>query len=180
MNQTSGLPEVILCDTSFISLQERASRVPASVAHWPPEAVDRLNRALLAVSVFAIAEIRAGRLYAKWGQARADAQEARLSAFVRVPLDEGVLAEYVSLHAWSRRGHLSPHNDLWIAATAIARHLPLVSCDRHFTVIAARSSSGSHLPCASKLGRTLPSTSHADTLRCGGRSRERDLVLAPA
>ena len=66
INQTSGLPEVIHCDTSFIGLQERALRDPASVAHWPAEVVSRLDQALLAISIFAIAEIRAGRLYARW------------------------------------------------------------------------------------------------------------------
>ena len=137
MNQTSGLPEVILCDTSFIGLQERALREPATVAHWPAEIVSRLDQALLAISIFAIAEIRAGRLYARWGQSRSDAQEARLSAFITIPLDEKILAEYVSLHAWSLRGHTTPHNDLWVAATALARQFPLVSCDKHFEAIAA-------------------------------------------
>jgi len=53
-----------------------------------------------------------------------------------VPLDEPVVAEYVKLHAWSLKGHATPHNDLWIAATAVARGIPLVSCDRHSVAIA--------------------------------------------
>jgi predicted nucleic acid-binding protein len=137
MNVPLSPPEVILCDTTFVSMQERASGKPGSVAHWPAAAVHRLDHALLAVSIFTIAEMRAGRLYANWGRARSDAQEARLAAFVRVPLDDEVLHEYVTLHAWSRRGHATPHNDLWIAATALARGVPLVSCDRHFEGVAA-------------------------------------------
>lgn len=132
MNAAASPPEVILCDTTFVSMQERASRDPGSVAHWLPEHVQRLDSAMLAVSIFTIAELRAGRIYANWGRTRSDAQEARLAAFVRVPLDDEVLGEYASLHAWSLRGHPTPHNDLWIAATALARGLPLVSCDRHF------------------------------------------------
>jgi predicted nucleic acid-binding protein len=129
-------PEVILCDTSFVGRQEAALARPETVAHWPPDVVARLERALLAISVITLAEIRAGRIYARWGQRRADAQEARLAAFLLVPLDEDVLAEYAVLHAWSLAGNPQKHNDLWIAATAIARGIPLVSCDRHFEQIA--------------------------------------------
>ena len=96
----------------------------------------RLDQALLAISVISLAEIRAGRIYAKWGQHRADAQETRLAAFLLVPLDEDVLAEYAVLHAWALAGNPHMHNDLWIAATAIARGIPLVSCDQHFEQIA--------------------------------------------
>jgi len=129
-------PEVILCDNSFVSRQERARSDPAAVAHWPQDVKDRLETALLAISIFALAEIRAGRVYAGWGEKRSLAQEARLAAFLTVPLDERVIEEYVKLHAWSLKGHATPHNDLWIAATAIARGIPLVSCDRHFMAIA--------------------------------------------
>lgn len=131
-----GSPEVILCDSSFVGYQERALRDPAAVSHWPSAAVARIDAAVLAISVIAIAEIRAGRIYANWGPKRCDAQDARLAAFLTIPLDNRVLDEYARLHAWSLRGHLTPHNDLWIAATAIARGLPLVSCDKHFKDIA--------------------------------------------
>lgn len=137
MSTFTNPPEVILCDTTFVSMQERASGDPGSVAHWQTEVVRRLDSAVLAVSIFTIAEMRAGRLYANWGRVRSDAQEARLAAFVRVPLDDEVLDEYVALHAWNLRGHAIAHNDLWIAATALARGLPLVSCDRHFEAVAA-------------------------------------------
>jgi predicted nucleic acid-binding protein len=150
MNPASELPEVILCDTTFVSIQERASRDPGSVARWPAEVVGRLDGALLAISVFVLAELRAGRAYAGWGQRRADAQEARLAAYVRVPRDDAVLDEYAALHAWSLKGHRMPHNDMWIAATALARRLPLVSCDRHFDVIAAdHPLDHIYLPCSS-------------------------------
>lgn len=129
-------PEVVLCDTSFVSLQEASARRPERVAHWPRDVLDRLDRALLAISVISLAEIRAGRIHAGWGQRRADAQEARLAAFLLVPLDDDVLAEYAILHAWALGGRPQKHNDLWIAATAIARGIPLVSCDRHFEEIA--------------------------------------------
>lgn len=70
------------------------------------------------------------------GPKGSDTQEARLAAFIRVPLDDEILNEYATLHAWNRRGHCTSHNDLWIAATAITRGFPLVSCDKHFEAIA--------------------------------------------
>lgn len=129
-------PEVILCDTSFVGLQERALAKPHTVAHWPEEVIGRLDQAVLAISVIGLGEIRAGRIRAGWGQRRSDEQEARLAAFLVLPLDEDVLAEYSVLHAWSLAGNPHKHNDLWIAATAIARSIPLVSSDLHFEQIA--------------------------------------------
>lgn len=129
-------PEVILCDTTFVSLQELSKRRPEVVAHWLPDVLSRIDSAILAVSVFTLAEIRAGRIAANWGQRRSERQEQLLAAYVTVPLDEDILNEYATLHAWSVRGRPTPHNDMWIAATAIARGFPLVSCDAHFNQIA--------------------------------------------
>ena len=137
MSEASAEPEVILCDSSFVGVQERALTHHGATAHWPAEMAERLNAAVLALSVFSLAEIRAGRIYANWGQKRSDAQEARLAAFVLIPLDEDILNEYASLHAWHVQGNTTPHNDLWIAAAAISRGFPLVSCDSHFNRIAA-------------------------------------------
>jgi len=129
-------PEVILCDTTFVSLQEASHKKPGTTAHWPREVLNRIDNAIQAVSVFTLAEIRAGRIAANWGQHRSERQEKLLAAYVVIPLDEDILNEYAALHAWSSRGHKTPHNDMWIAATAIARGLPLVSCDDHFELIA--------------------------------------------
>ena len=129
-------PQVILCDTTFVSLQEISERKPEAIAHWPSNVLNRIDSAILAVSVFTLAEIRAGRIAANWGQRRSERQERLLAAYVTVPLDEDILNEYATLHAWSSRGHKTPHNDMWIAATAITRRFPLVSCDEHFEKLA--------------------------------------------
>lgn len=129
-------PEVILCDTTFVSLQEKAGAKPETILHWPKATLERLDTATLALSVFSLAEIRAGRLHANWPQGRADRQEARLAAFLLIPLDENILNEFAKLYAWSLKGHTINHNDLWIAATALARDMPLVSCDKHHRDIA--------------------------------------------
>jgi len=131
-------PEVILCDTSLVSVLEMAEKRPELVTHWPQDARERLDAAFLAISIFSIAELRAGRIAANWGQSRAERQEKRLTAsFVTIPLDDDALNAYTVLHAWSNRGNKTPHNDMWIAATAISRGLPLASCDEHFERIAA-------------------------------------------
>ena len=129
-------PEVILCDTTFVSVQEISERKPEAIAHWPRDVLSRIDSAILVVSVFTLAEIRAGRIAADWGQRRSGRQERLLAAYVTVPLDEDILNEYATLHAWSVRGHLMKHNDMWIAATAIVRGFPLVSCDKDFERIA--------------------------------------------
>lgn len=49
-----------------------SGRGDAATAHWDRAVVARRDAAILAVSVFSLAEIRAGRIYAGWGQPRAD------------------------------------------------------------------------------------------------------------
>ena len=70
------------------------------------------------------------------GKERSDRQEARLAAFLQLPLDDAILDIYAEIHAWSLRGKPTAHNDMWIAATAISRRFPLVSCDQDFDRIA--------------------------------------------
>lgn len=126
-------PELVVCDTSFIALTERAERKPEVVAHWPADEVARIEASVLAISVISLAEIRAGRLYAGWGERRAAAQEERLAGLVWIPLDTQIVDEWAELTAHGlRNGWRVKDNDLWIAATATAKDLTLVSCDRGF------------------------------------------------
>lgn len=133
MSRSAAEPETIVCDTSFVGVQERAG---GARPNWPQAVVDRLDAAVLAISVISLAEVRAGRIYANWGRERSDRQEARLAAFLRLPLDEAILDMYTDIHAWSLHGNAIPHHDMWIAATAISRGFALVSCDQDFDRIA--------------------------------------------
>jgi hypothetical protein len=74
----SSSPEITLCDTTFVGLQERAGTKPETIAHWPSEILERLDRAILALSVISLAEVRAGRIHGGWSDARAQRQEDRL------------------------------------------------------------------------------------------------------
>ena len=124
-------PEVLVCDTSFISHFENSRRKPARYSHWPVPTLDRIAAAIVSITPFTLAEIRAGYIYAGWGAARIAALENRLSGYVLIPLDDPALDEYANLQARCRtQGITVGHNDLWIAAIAISQGLELVTCDR--------------------------------------------------
>jgi hypothetical protein len=63
-------PEVILCDTSFVSHNALAARRPERYAHWPAATLDRISAATLAITPFTVGEVRAGYIVGKWGPAR--------------------------------------------------------------------------------------------------------------
>lgn len=126
---TSPLPEVLVCDTSYLGAAFRV-RARSDLA-LTDDRLARINAATLAISVFTEAEVRMGWRYAKWGETRIAASSHALAAYVRLPLDEGVLDLWAELAAARKsrgKGGLSD-NDLWIAATALGRGYPLVSCD---------------------------------------------------
>ncbi len=82
-----------------------------------------------AVSVVTVGELEAGILIASDEETRA----RRLALLVAVlaeapalPVDRHVASRYGELRARARRG---PSNDLWIAATALAHDLTLVTAD---------------------------------------------------
>jgi predicted nucleic acid-binding protein len=124
-------PEVLLCDTSFISHFERSQRRPERYVHWPAATLDRITRAIQAITPFTQGEVRGGYLAAGLSPARIAVLENQLSGYVLIPLDEPALDAYARLHASCRRSGVSiSDNDLWIAAIAISRNLELVTCDR--------------------------------------------------
>lgn len=127
----SPLPEVLLCDTSFVGHVTRRGARPELYEHWPASVVDRIDRGIKAISVVTLAEERWGYRKAKWGQEKIAQAERRLASYLHLALDMSVVDE------WGRLRHLSNanawnvgDNDLWIAATASSRSLGLVTCDR--------------------------------------------------
>jgi predicted nucleic acid-binding protein len=104
----------LLVDTSVLT---------GSVA--PPRRDERY-----AVSVVSVGELEAGVLLATRGAARAE-RLARLTAVLAqaavLPVDRRVATFYGRLRAGARGR--KPHNDLWIAATALAYGYTLVTAD---------------------------------------------------
>ncbi len=120
MTRGSARVHLALADTSlFIALEQ--SRPLAS---FPPTEV--------AVSVITIGELRLGVLAAVDGPTRS----RRLTTLLRaesldpLPVDARVTQAWATLRlALRESGQRMPLNDSWIAATAIARRIPVVSQD---------------------------------------------------
>jgi predicted nucleic acid-binding protein len=124
-------PERLLCDTSFVGASAKRAGRPERFAHWPQDTLDRIDTAILAISVITIAEARFGFRNANWGDSRIEREERRLATFLQIPLDPTVLDEWARLKDLSQRnGWNVSDNDLWIAATASTRRHPLVTCDK--------------------------------------------------
>ena len=97
-------------------------------------AVDRLPDEL-AVSVVTIAELRVGVLAAADSATRARrlATLTTAMAFDPLPIDDAVAEAWAGLRLQLRdRGRRMPVNDSWIAATAIALGVPVVTQDADY------------------------------------------------
>ncbi len=120
MVTASGPASLGLADTSVFIALEHGRRLAAT----PPERI--------AVSVITIAELRLGVLAATDGPTRARRLETltRADALDPIPVDASVAAAWATLRLALRdAGKRMPLNDSWIAATAIARNIPVVSQD---------------------------------------------------
>lgn len=113
-----------LADTSVFIAGESGRKV--QVDELPEE---------LAVSVITIGELRAGVLVANTVESR-DRRLGTLTAALRldpIPVDETVAAEWARLRVLLRdTGQRMPVNDSWIAATAMALDIPVVTQDADF------------------------------------------------
>jgi len=76
-----------VCDTSFVGHSAKRSARPERYAHWPAQRLERIDTAILAISVITLAEARYGYLNADWGAARVAREERRLASFLQIPLD---------------------------------------------------------------------------------------------
>jgi predicted nucleic acid-binding protein len=112
--------ELGLADTSLFIALEQERQLSGS----PPERI--------AVSVITVGELRLGVLAATDGAVRA----RRLETLSRVEALEPLVIDTPVAHAWAvlrlalrDAGRRMPLNDSWIAATAIAAGIPVVSQD---------------------------------------------------
>jgi predicted nucleic acid-binding protein len=106
-----------------------------SVLIEPPPAGAIEGPHLIATSVICLGELEAGVLLARTAGIRA-ARLRRLAAVAAtvpaLPIDAAVASHYAEIRAASGR---APANDLWIAATAQARALVLVTRDERLASI---------------------------------------------
>lgn len=116
-----------LADTSLFIAQESGRLV--DVAAIPDE---------IAVSMITIGELRAGVLAATDTEIQAR-RLATLTHALRmdpIPVDDDVAASWAELRVLLRdRGRRMPVNDSWIAATAMALRVPVVSQDEDYPVL---------------------------------------------
>ena len=117
-----------LADTSVFIARETGRRLKIEVL--PDE---------LAVSIITIGELRAGVLAAESVETR-DRRLSTLTAALRldpVPVDDAVATEWARLRVQLRdSGQRMPLNDSWIAATALALDVPVVTQDDDFPQVA--------------------------------------------
>ncbi len=112
--------ELGLADTSLFIAREQERPVSGT----PPERV--------AVSVITVGELRLGVLTANTGATRARRLDtlSRAEALEPLPVDVAVAQAWAALRLALRdAGVRMPLNDSWIAATAIAARIPVVSQD---------------------------------------------------
>ena len=118
--RTRGRAELGLADTSvFIGIEQERTLSGA-----PPQSI--------AVSVITVGELRLGVLAAGDGPTRARRLETltRAEALEPLPVDQAVAHAWAALRLALRdEGKRMPLNDSWIAATAVANHIPVVSQD---------------------------------------------------
>lgn len=116
-----------LADTSVFIARE--SRRPLDVAALPDE---------IAVSVITIGELHAGVLAATDVETR-DRRLATLteaSGFAPLPVDDRVARAWARLRVLLRdAGQRLPVNDSWIAATALAHDLAVITQDRDYAAL---------------------------------------------
>jgi predicted nucleic acid-binding protein len=121
----------LICDTSFVWHLWRRLRTPWRYGHWDAGAIDRIEAAMLAISIVTIAESRAGQLQDGWGGRRVAQAERILATFLLITIDDPHINEWARLSVAARaRGVAIGDNDLWIAAIASTRKQTLVTCDK--------------------------------------------------
>jgi predicted nucleic acid-binding protein len=121
------------CATRTGSARSTRLLLDTSVLIAPP--VEGDDRDPIAISAISVGELHAGVELARDARTRS-ARLARLAALVSsvpvLPVDGSVAARYGELRRESGR---VPSNDLWIAATALAHDLTLVTRDDRLATV---------------------------------------------
>lgn len=125
--------ERLLLDTSFVSVWSGPVATPRTRTVMAGGLAARVDAAGLAVSVVTVAELRAGRVRARWGERRQKQADWRLQRCAQFGIDRRVAEHWAVLKAsGAQRGLTFGDNDLWIAATSRALGVTVVTLDGDF------------------------------------------------
>jgi predicted nucleic acid-binding protein len=127
----------VVVDTMAVSALVNAGRDPAAAATYR----SLIDGRSVVVSFVTITEMRFGALKAGWGEIRRRGLERALSHLVVVQPDDDLMRICAELRATCLSvghplGQKIHEADRWIAATAMALGVELVSSDRQFNGIA--------------------------------------------
>lgn len=97
------------------------------------ELIDKLSSEGISVSIVVCGEVYEGFYDYPDAEPRLAQFDGFLQTVDLITLDRAIAREYGRLRSELRaKGQLIPDNDIWIAATALAYDLTLVSSDRHY------------------------------------------------
>ena len=131
MTEEAPSEGAVLLDTDAFSYLHRAA----------PEAEElrpKVEGRLPLLSFVSVGELLSGALQRGWGEQKRTQLQARIDSMTVIPFDEIVIGAYAETTAWAvAHGHplgAAVHsNDAWIAATARAHAVPLLTNNRrHF------------------------------------------------
>jgi tRNA(fMet)-specific endonuclease VapC len=113
--------DIVLVDTNVVSyLFKKDSRGLLYEHH--------LENRLLLIAAQTLAELEAMPLMNSWGSRRHQELRTYLKKFVFVAVNEDVCFRWAEIHARAKqKGHQISIGDAWIAATALAHSVPLVT-----------------------------------------------------
>lgn len=126
--------ENVVVDTDVYSAlytdPERAERRGLPVATW----LEALAGTRVLISFQTRAEVLAGLRAGNWGESRRQTAMATLNAVPTIPADRDVIDSYAEITSMCRRAGHALHDkihtaDRWVAASAVAKGLPLLSGD---------------------------------------------------
>lgn len=122
----------IVADTNVVSFLFKTPQHPKTDLYR-----SILEGHTLLISFMTLGELLHGAEQANWGKDRTISLRLYLERYIVIHTDLEVCEAWATLMALSRRGgHNLSHADAWIAATALARDVPLVSDNvRHFVWI---------------------------------------------
>lgn len=132
----SNGPELLVLDTSTVSLLRFRRHKPRRLAHWPAGTLERLDAAVLAISFATAAEIDAGLRDPRLDTAYVTSERRRLAALPVLPLDQPTMDTWAELFQHLKsQGRAMGQHDLWIAATAKVRAATVVTADTDFLAL---------------------------------------------